>query len=291
MPHTASGGGCMAPPMSPYPSVRMSMNALRSTASANARRISGSSKGVASRLMIRLALASAGTSSQIACGAWFLTSRSRGTVTSNGKCHVELAGDKGEDRGRPVRYHGIFDAVEVRPPRLPVIRIARHLDVLVRLKFDEFERAGADRMLAHVARRNVARIDRRVARGEQRNDRRLRPFQTEGRSEIAVGGDLFEVLVPSLARIGAQLLRRLAEQQVPGAFHVTGGKRVAVVPFDALAQPERQFAAVLVPRPIGGEIRNDRLQAVLRDAHIGDIRGALGTISAAEWGLCPAPSD
>src|SRR5262249_35833953 len=53
--------------------------------------------------------------------------------------HVELAGDKGEDRSRAVWDHGIFDAVEVRPIPLPVIRIARHLDVFVRLELDEFE--------------------------------------------------------------------------------------------------------------------------------------------------------
>jgi hypothetical protein len=82
-------------------------------------------------------------------------------------------------------------------------------------------------------------------------------------SEISLGGDPFDVLVPGLARIGAQFLRRLAEQQVPGAFDVIGRERMAVVPFDALAQPERQLAAVLVPRPVGRQIRDDRLQAVL----------------------------
>ena len=90
------------------------------------------------------------------------------------------------------------------------------------------------------------------------------PFQTESCSEITVGGDRFDVLVPGLARIGAQFLRRLAEQQVPGALDVIGSEGVAVVPFDAFAQPKRKFAAVLVPRPIRGQIRNDRLQAVLR---------------------------
>ena len=58
------------------------MNALRSKANANANRISGLSKGGASRLVIRLALAFAGASSQTACGAWLLTSRNSGTVTS-----------------------------------------------------------------------------------------------------------------------------------------------------------------------------------------------------------------
>src|SRR5215469_4342261 len=290
MPHTPSGGGCIAPPMSPCPSVRMSMNAFRSKASASARRISGLSKGGTSRLMIRLALAFAGTSSQIACGAWLLTSRNRGTVTSNGKVMSNWPALPRRHRiyRRPVRRHGIFDAVEVRPAALPVIRIARHLDMLIRLELDEFERAGADRMLAHLPWRHVAGVDWRVSRGEQRDDRRLWPFQTEGRSKIAIGGDLVEVLVPGLAGIRAQLLLRLAEQQVPGAFDVIGGKGLAVVPFDALAQPECQFGAVLVPRPIGGQIRDDRLQAVLRhvlliqdkiveDAHHRDL-GRIGRL-------------
>ena len=57
---------------------------------------------------------------------------------------------------------------------------------------------------------------------------------------------------------------RLAGQQVPGAFDVCGGERLAVVPFDALAQREGQLGAVLVPRPARRQIRHDRLQAGLR---------------------------
>ena len=64
-------------------------------------------------------------------------------------------------------------------------------------------------------------------------------FRWKVRGEISVDGDPFDVLVPSLARIGAQLLLRFAKQQVPGAIYVIGGKRVAVVPFDAAAQAER----------------------------------------------------
>ena len=37
---------------------------------------------------------------------------------------------------------------------------------------------------------------------------------------VAVGHDLVEVAVPGLARVDAQLLARLALQQVPGAFDV-----------------------------------------------------------------------
>ena len=41
---------------------------------------------------------------------------------------------------------------------LPVIRIAPDADVFVRLVFDKFERAGANRMAAHVALRDMARV-------------------------------------------------------------------------------------------------------------------------------------
>ena len=54
------------------------------------------------------------------------------------------------------RYDDFFkmawDALPAGPVRLPVVRVARHLDRLVRLELDQFEWAGADRMLAHVAR-------------------------------------------------------------------------------------------------------------------------------------------
>src|SRR6516162_5411368 len=98
-------------------------------------------------------------------------------------------------------------------------------------------------MLAHVARADMAGIDRRIARGEHRNDRRLGPFQMEGRGQICVSSDRFDVLIPRLAWIGAELLRRLAEQQVPGTFDVIGSERAAVVPFDTPAQTECQLAS------------------------------------------------
>jgi len=81
-----------------------------------------------------------------------VTSRNRGHRHLEREGHVELAGDKGEDRSRAVRNHGIFDAIEVRQIPLPVIGIARHLNIFVRLELDEFERAGTDRMLAHFTR-------------------------------------------------------------------------------------------------------------------------------------------
>ena len=76
------------------------MKALRSRVSAIARRSSGLSNGGSSRLTITLRWTLVGTSSQIACGAWLLTSFSIGTVQEIGRGHVELAGDEGQDAGR-----------------------------------------------------------------------------------------------------------------------------------------------------------------------------------------------
>src|SRR5215472_9833849 len=93
-----------------------------------------------------------------------------------GPGHVELAGDETEDRRRAVWHNRVVYAVEIGPIPLPVIGISGDLDRLVRLELDEFERAGADRVAAHVARRDVARIDRRIAGGEQGDKGRLRPL-------------------------------------------------------------------------------------------------------------------
>ena len=92
-------------------------------------------------------------------------------------------------RCREVADDRIFDAVEIRPALLPVIRIARHLDVLVRLERDKFKWARADRMLAHVARRNMTGIDRGISGSEQREKGRLRPSEMKRDLVIAVGSN------------------------------------------------------------------------------------------------------
>ena len=125
-------------------------------------------------------------------------------------------------------------------------------------------------MLAHLLRRHMAGIDRRISGSEERDQRRLRLLQMKGRLVIAVGGDPIEVPVPRFARVDAELGSRLAEQHVPGALDVLCGKRLPVVPANALAQAKGQFRAVLVPRPAGGEIRHDRLQCVLRHMLVED---------------------
>ena len=81
---------------------------------------------------------------------------------------------------------------------------------------------------------------------------------------IAIGGHLPQITVPGFARVDAQLFARLAGQKIPGALDVGGSERLAVVPFDALAQRENQLGAFLVPRPAGRQIRDNRLQTGLR---------------------------
>ena len=206
----------------------------------------------------------AGPTSQIAFGDWSLTSFSKRDRHLVRKGHVELAGDKGEDRRRAVRNDREVDAVEIGQPRLPVIRVADQLDVLVGLVFDELEGAGADRMLAHLGRGDVAGIDRRLAGGEQQQKRRLRPLQMENRLVVALGGHVRQIEVPGPAVVDPELVLALVEQQVPGAFDVGGGERLAVMPFDALAQLEREFGAVFAPRPARRQFRHDRFEAVLR---------------------------
>src|SRR5260370_38238418 len=83
------------------------------------------------------------------------------------ECHIELPGDKTENRGRPVGYDGELDTVEMGKALLPIIRVPGELDRFVGLELDELERAGADRFGAHVSRRNMAGVDRWLNRSEQ----------------------------------------------------------------------------------------------------------------------------
>src|SRR5215469_14710458 len=77
---TPSGAGSTVPPISPCPSVMMSIKALRSKVKDIARRRSALSKGGLSRLMIRVRLTFVGATSQIACGAWLFISLRIGIV-------------------------------------------------------------------------------------------------------------------------------------------------------------------------------------------------------------------
>src|SRR6266852_4436047 len=203
MPHKPAGAGCMTPPMSPCPWVMISMNARRSRLSAMARRRSGLSKGGLSRLMSRLRLMLPGVSSHIASGSWLCASSKSGTVRLYEKVMSNFPATNPQYRRREIADDRILDAVEIRPALLPVIRVLCHLDVFVGLELNEFKRAGADRMAAHIARRHVAGIDRREPRGEQRDKSRLRPLQMKGDFVITIGGHTAEVPVPRFAGIYA----------------------------------------------------------------------------------------
>jgi hypothetical protein len=117
---------------------------------------------------------------------------------------------KGQERRRRVLDDRVLDAVEIGQARLPVIRVLRDLDALVRLELDELERAGADRVLPHLCRRHVARVDRREAVGNQVEECRLRPLQMKGDLVIAVGGKAIEVLEAGLSRVDPELVAAAA---------------------------------------------------------------------------------
>ncbi len=118
-------------------------------------------------------------------------------------------------------------------------------------------------MRAHLRGRDVAGIDRRIAGGQHRQQRRLRPLEMEGRLEFVIDADVGNVVVPPLARVFTELVLRFAQYQVEGAFHVIGGERLAVVPFDALPQLEGERGARLVPSPAGCQLRLNVVHAVL----------------------------
>src|SRR5262249_6654466 len=58
--------------------------------------------------------------------------------------HVELPRNQRQDRRRQILNDRVLDAVEIRPVLLPIIWVARDLDIFVRFEPDEFERTGAD---------------------------------------------------------------------------------------------------------------------------------------------------
>src|SRR5215472_16897731 len=158
MPHSPSGGGSIAPPIMPCPRYRVSMNDLRSRVSDIARLISGLSKGGLSRFDEEISRRVG--RDNFADRLRYLVLHILDLWDRHPVDQVALAADKGERARRQVLDDRIFDAVEIGSPRLPVIRVAGHRNRLVWLEIDEFERAGADRVLPHFARRDVARIHR-----------------------------------------------------------------------------------------------------------------------------------
>ena len=74
---------------------------------------------------------------------------------------VGLADDEAQEPRRGILDDRPFDAVELRSSPLPIIGVLGDADDFVRLELDKLERAGADRMEAHVTRRHVTGINGR----------------------------------------------------------------------------------------------------------------------------------
>src|SRR5262249_37760383 len=87
-------------------------------------------------------------------------------------------------------------------------------------------------------------------------------LELDGHLEIAVKPDICNVVIPDLARVEAQPFLGLAEEKVEGAADVLRREWLAVVPFDPLAQLERDALAVIAPAPAFSEIRHDGVEAV-----------------------------
>ena len=265
-----SGAGCIVPPASAWPSNMIWMKALRSSDSASARRTSRLSKGGGARIDDDVGGDVERRDHADGVRRLLLDVLDQRDRDLGREGDVELAGDKGKDRGRAIGDDRVFDAVEIGQALLPVVGVLGQLDQFIGLELDELERAGADRMGAHLGRRNVAGIDRRIAGGEQREQRGLRPLQLEGGLEVAIGRHVVDLIVPGLARVLAELLLRLAHQHLEGAFDVGRGERLAVMPFDALAQLEGQRLLVVAPGPALGKLGADIVHAVLGDVLVVD---------------------
>src|SRR5262249_6149423 len=110
------------------------------------------------------------------------------------KSDVELSCCESQCRGRRVLDDRILDAVEIGAVGLPVIRVARYLDVLILLVFDKPERARSGWMLPHLRRRYVTRIHPKAVGCDQHRERRLRPLQMEGSLPVAVDGYLAKIV-------------------------------------------------------------------------------------------------
>src|SRR6202021_287051 len=123
-----------------------------------------------------------------------------------GRADIEIAGEERQIARPDLAHDGEVDPVEIAPPGLPIIGVFGQPDIFVRLEPDEFERSGADRMLALLRRRDVAGVDWRPARGEQRQYSRLGLLQVKADLEIAACRYLGDILVPALAWIDAQLV-------------------------------------------------------------------------------------
>ena len=179
--------------------------------------------------------------------------------------HVELAGLKRRDLRGAVADDHELDAVEIRPPLDEVVGILHVLDRLARLVLLELERPGADALVLELGERHVGGEDRRVSRGEHGQERRLRSLEPEDHG-VGVGRlDGLDVLVPELARVHLELGLgvRSPAHGVEGVLHVLRREGLAVVPLDVLPEEEDEVAVIVLPRPLVGQLGDDRVDALL----------------------------
>jgi len=110
----------------------------------------------------------------------------------------------------------------------------------------------------------VSGVDRSVAGGEHQEQRGLRLLQAKDRRVGVRRLDRLDVGVPVLSRIDPQLggrVGRLAEH-VERELHVLGREGLAVVPLDALAEEEDEIPVMVLPRPLLGQLADDRVDAL-----------------------------
>ena len=251
----------MVPPISAWPSNRIETKALRSSASAIARRISRLSNGGEDELTMMLVETLIGSIDAHRLRRLVLDVLEQRDRDFGRERHVELAGNKSENGRRAVGDDGELDAVEMRQALLPVVRIAGDLDRFVGLELDEFERAGAGRLGAHVAGRDMAGIDRRVAGGEQRQQRRLRPLQVERRPRsrrltVTSATSSYQDLRGFLRNFCCDLPISMSKVHLTSA-DVNGLPSCHLTPCRSL---KVELLLVIAPGPALGEIRHDRIR-------------------------------
>ena len=158
---------------------------------------------------------------------------------------VGLALLHGRGAGGRVGDEAGDDAIEVGPPRLPVVGVAVEPDELAALPLHELEGPGADRRVGVLARLDVGalvqvlRQHRRLVARKRHQQVGRRPGEPEdGRVRVRRVdlGDLAEGRRP--ARV------RLLEHLEHGELHVGAREGLAVVELDALLEREGDGLAV-----------------------------------------------
>ena len=164
-----------------------------------------------------------------------------------------------------------LDAVEIREPLVPVVRVPLHDPFLVLDPLLAAERAGAgiDLDLAQIVIVVLQRLladDDIPAAGDRRHDEIDRPRlgQLELHGVFVGRGDFRHRLEQHAAR-DRDPLRRLGDA-VEGGFHIFGGQLGAVMELHALTQMKRVGLAVLGDFPAMRQVGDDRLAAVARVA-------------------------